>query len=138
MCGECGEVFFTTEVHGIVGGNLPALRPTVQKKSGKVVPFERDKLTQSLSVAVRKSRRDNVPIGGIVARIEQEAAAAALGEPMKTAEIGRMAIAALRAHDRMAYVRYLSVHREMEGARDIRALIDELQGLLDEVDDAGG
>lgn len=128
-CNQCGHRYPTTELIGTVSGNLPLLAPSVQKKSGKVAPFDRNKLMQSISVAVRKSRRDQVPINDIVSAIEQEVNSS-LGDAVNTVDIGEQVLKALREHDRLAYVRYLSVHQQMETSDEIKSLIGELENLL--------
>lgn len=129
-CTQCGNRFITTEVLGDVQGGLPLLRHKVVKKNGKLVDFDRDKLRQSISVAVRKSRRDDVPIDDIVDNIEQEISTS-LNETTKTTEIGKHVLAALLQYDRLAYIRYWSVHHSLESSAEIEQMIGELQKLRD-------
>lgn len=129
QCGACGHRFSTTEVIGEVATDLPLLPQMVQKKSGKQERFDRSKLLQSIAVAVRKARRGQVPISEIVDGIERDANPVP-GEPLPTTVIGNQVLQALLQHDRLAYVRYLSVHQKMETRQEIQTLIDELQQLL--------
>ena len=45
-------------------------------------------------------------------------------------DIGEQVLKALHQHDRLAYVRYLSVHQQMETSDEIKSLIGELENLL--------
>lgn len=130
VCNQCGKRFPTTELHGNIKEDMPLLNPKVEKKNGKLEDFNRDKLLQSIFVAVRKSNRTEVPIEQIVDDIEQEVSTLSADGPVNTFSIGTQVLEALQKYDRLGYVRYLSVHQQMESADGIRTLIKELQLLL--------
>lgn len=97
----------------------------VLKKSGRKVPFDRDKLTRSIHVALRK--RDVDPdrveraISGIVRQLESS------GEvEIHSEEIGKLAMDALKGIDDIAYIRFASVYRNFREAVDFHNVIDEL------------
>lgn len=97
----------------------------VLKKSGRKVPFDRDKLTRSIHVALRK--RDVDPdrveraISGIVRQLESSGEAEIHSE-----EIGKLAMDALKGIDDIAYIRFASVYRNFREAVDFHNVIDEL------------
>ncbi len=117
-CSDCAGRFTTFE-------RVQLREITVEKKSGKRVPFDRDKLTRSINVALRK--RDVDPeraermITGIVRQLESRGE----GE-VSTEDIGRLAMKGLKAVDDVAYVRFASVYRDFREAEDFVKLLDEL------------
>jgi transcriptional repressor NrdR len=98
---------------------------TVVKKTGRRVPFDRDKLMRSIEVALRKRPVDDERIerlvNGIVRQLESQ------GEPeIQSTKIGELVMDGLRSLDSVAYVRFASVYRNFREARDFNTLIDEL------------
>jgi len=100
---------------------------TVLKKSGRRVPFDRDKLMRSLEIALRKrpvepDRLERM-VNGIVRQLESQ------GEnEIASGKIGELVMEGLRALDSVAYVRFASVYRNFREAKDFRAALDELTG----------
>ena len=131
QCEKCDKRFTTTEIVGRpVVGETPLLAPAVQKKNGKLQPFSRDKLRRSIMAAVRqKSGARVLPVDEIVDGIESELTALSDAEDaaVATARIGEMALARMREADEMAFLRYASVHRELQSPRDLAALVEELE-----------
>jgi transcriptional repressor NrdR len=89
------------------------------------VPFERDKLSRSFEIALRKRPVDTDRIErmvtGIVRQLESQ------GDSEVPAErIGELVMEGLKSLDSVAYVRYASVYRNFREARDFENLIDEL------------
>ena len=117
-CSDCAGRFTTFE-------RVQLRELTVEKKSGKRTPFDRDKLTRSIMVALRK--RDVDPdraermISGIIRQLESRSE----GE-VSTEVIGRLAMKGLKAIDDVAYVRFASVYRDFREAGDFIKLLDEL------------
>ncbi|MGC1557722.1 MAG: ATP cone domain-containing protein, partial [Methylovirgula sp.] len=105
---------------------------TVAKKSGRRVPFDRDKLMRSVEIALRKrpveAERVERMVSGIVRQLENQ------GETEIPSErIGELVMEGLRSLDSVAYVRFASVYRNFREARDFNTLIDELaQGAEEE------
>jgi len=123
-CSDCAGRFTTFE-------RVQLREITVEKKSGKRAPFDRDKLTRSITVALRK--RDVDPervermITGIVRQLESR------GEGEVTTEvIGRLAMKGLKAVDDVAYVRFASVYRDFREAEDFVKLLDGLSRDVEE------
>lgn len=123
-CSDCAGRFTTFE-------RVQLREIMVEKKSGKRAPFDRDKLTRSIMVALRKRdvdlERAERMITGIVRQLESR------GEGEVTTEvIGRLAMKGLKAIDDVAYVRFASVYRDFREAEDFVKLLDELNRESDE------
>jgi transcriptional repressor NrdR len=117
-CPDCGGRFTTFE-------RVQLRELVVLKKSGRRVPFEREKLMRSIEVALRKRpvEPDRVErmANGIVRQLESQ------GESeIPSGLIGELVMEGLRGLDSVAYVRFASVYRNFREARDFNALIDEL------------
>ncbi len=120
VCGDCGGRFTTFE-------RVQLRELTVMKKSGRRVPFDRDKLMRSMAVALRKRpvepERVERAISGIVRQLE------ACGEAeIPSQDIGTLIMDALKGLDDVAYVRFASVYRDFREASDFGAFLDELSG----------
>lgn len=119
FCTGCGARFTTFE-------RVQLRELTVLKKNGQREVFDRDKLTRSIMIALRKrpvdpDRVDRV-INGIVRRLESAGESEIRGET-----IGELVMEALAALDQVAYVRFASVYRNFREAKDFEAFItDEL------------
>ena len=99
----------------------------VLKKSGRRVPFDREKLMRSIEIALRKRSVDpervERMVHGLVRQQESQ------GEPEVTSDrIGELVMEGLRLLDGVAYVRFASVYRNFGEARDFRAIVNELAG----------
>ena len=120
VCPDCGGRFTTFE-------RVQLRELTVQKKSGRKVPFDRDKLMRSVEIALRKRNVDpdrvERAVSGIVRQLESS------GESEVSAdEIGRLVMEALKGLDDGAYVRFGSVYRNFREARDCHDVLGELKG----------
>jgi transcriptional repressor NrdR len=117
QCDKCGSRFTTFE-------RVQLRELTVLKRSGRRVPFDRDKLARSITIALRKRpiEDDQVEqmISGIVRRLESQ------GESEITSEqIGQLVMDALAAVDPVGYVRYASVYRDFKETSDFADFIEE-------------
>ncbi len=124
FCPACGARFTTFE-------RVQLRELTVIKRSGRRVPFERDKLQRSIDIALRKrpveSERVERMVNGIVRRLES------LGESEISSEtIGQLVMDALSSLDQVAYVRYASVYRNFREAQDFENFLSTLQGRAEE------
>jgi transcriptional repressor NrdR len=118
FCPACGARFTTFE-------RVQLRELTVIKKNGRRVPFDRDKLARSLSVALRKRPVDpdrvERMINGLVRRLES------MGEnEIPVAVIGELAMEGLASLDQVAYVRFASVYKNFREAKDFEEFIGEL------------
>ena len=119
-CPACGSRFTTFErVH---------LRDlTIIKKTGKRVPFERDKLLRSIHIATRKRPVDDErverAVSALVRRLESS------GESEIPSEmVGEMVMDMLASLDPVAYVRFASVYRNFREAKDFEDFVVKLGG----------
>jgi transcriptional repressor NrdR len=120
VCPDCGGRFTTFE-------RVQLRDLVVIKKSGRKVPFDRDKLLRSVEIAVRKRNVDperiDRAVTGIVRQLESS------GETeIASGEVGRLVMEALKSLDDVAYVRFASVYRNFREARDFHELLGELKG----------
>ena len=118
VCVECGGRFTTFE-------RVQLRELTVLKRSGRRVPFDRDKLMRSVQVAMRKrpveEERVERMVSGIVRQLESR------GEPeIPAEEIGLLVMEGLRNLDDVAYVRFASVYRDFREAKDFETFVGEL------------
>ena len=98
---------------------------TVIKSNGKRAPFDRDKISKSIRIALRKRpiESDNIEkfISKIVRNLE------GLGESeIPTATIGKFIMDGLSNLDQVAYVRFASVYKNFKEARDFEQFIGNL------------
>ena len=99
----------------------------VVKRSGRRVPFDRDKLMRSVQIALRKRPVDpdliERMVSGIVRQLEST------GETDISAQsIGNLVMEGLRTLDDVAYVRFASVYRNFREAKDFEEVLGELSG----------
>jgi transcriptional repressor NrdR len=127
VCPDCGGRFTTFE-------RVQLRELTVIKKSGRRVPFDRDKLVRSIQIALRKRpvEADRIErlVSGMVRRLES------MGESEITSDtIGRLVMEGLRTLDDVAYVRFASVYRNFREAKDFEEFLDSLSGHADDIED---
>lgn len=125
VCPDCGGRFTTFE-------RVQLRELMVVKRSGRRIPFDRDKLQRSVEVALRKRPVDAERIERMVNGIVRQLESAGEGD-VPSAAIGALVMEGLKALDDVAYVRFASVYRNFREARDFEELIDELTGEEGEV-----
>jgi transcriptional repressor NrdR len=119
-CPDCGGRFTTFE-------RVQLRELQVVKRSGRRVPFDRDKLMRSVQIALRKRPVDpdliERMVSGIVRQLEST------GETDISAQsIGNLVMEGLRTLDDVAYVRFASVYRNFREAKDFEEVLGELSG----------
>jgi len=120
VCAICGGRFTTFE-------RVQLRELSVLKKSGRRVPFDRDKLMRSVQVALRK--RPVEPelvermVSGIVRQLESRGE-----QDIPAEEIGLIVMDGLKNLDDVGYVRFASVYRDFREAKDFEAFLGELSG----------
>ncbi len=127
FCPACGARFTTFE-------RVQLRELTIVKKSGRKVPFERDKLERSLDIALRKRPVDPEQVermvNGIVRRLES------MGESeVQSEQVGRLIMEGLESLDQVAYVRYASVYRNFREASDFEKFLGKMTGPEDHYHD---
>ncbi|MBF0678538.1 MAG: transcriptional repressor NrdR [Devosia sp.] len=118
VCNACGGRFTTFE-------RVQLRDLTVVKKSGRKVPFDREKLSRSVYTALRKrsveAERAERLISGIVRQLES------LGDVEITSDqIGEYVMEGLKGLDDVAFVRFASVYKNFSSADDFRDFLAEL------------
>ena len=118
ICPDCGGRFTTFE-------RVQLRELMVVKRSGRRVPFDRDKLARSVEVALRKrpvdSERIERMLTGIVRQLES------MGEAeIPSSAIGELVMEALRGLDPVGYVRFVSVYRDFRDASDFEQVLGEI------------
>jgi transcriptional repressor NrdR len=119
ICNDCGGRFTTFE-------RVQLRDLTISKKSGKRVPFDRDKLERSVQTALRKRDADEERvermINGIVRQLESR------GEgDIPSEEIGRLVMEGLKQIDEVAYVRFASVYQDFKEAKDFEGFLRDME-----------
>jgi transcriptional repressor NrdR len=99
---------------------------TVLKSDGRRVPFDREKLSRSIRIALRKRPVDEDRVERIVNGIQRRLETEAESE-VTSRQIGEIVMESLRAVDQVAYVRFASVYRNFGEAKDFRAFLGELE-----------
>lgn len=117
-CEDCGGRFTTFE-------RVQLREILVLKRSGRRVPFDREKLSRSVEVALRKrpiqQERIDRMVTGIVRQLESQ------GEnEIQSSAIGELVMEALKGLDPVAYVRFASVYRDFRKAADFHEVLGEI------------
>lgn len=117
-CEACGGRFTTFE-------RVQLRELMVRKRSGRSVPFDREKLARSVALALRKrpveAERVERMLNGIVRQLESSGDAEVSSEA-----IGELVMEGLKTLDGVAYVRFASVYRNFGEASDFRAVLGEI------------
>ncbi len=119
FCGECGSRFTTFE-------RIQLRDLVVVKKSGTRVPFDRDKLAQSITTALHKRGIDPDRVERVISSIVRQLETSGDGE-ITTQTIGQMAMQALFNLDAVAYVRFASVYHEFSNVGDFIEFIKQME-----------
>ncbi len=118
VCPDCGGRFTTFE-------RVQLRDLTVVKRSGRRVPFERDKLVRSIEVALRKRAVEPERIERLASGIVRQLESAGESE-VTSQQVGELVMEGLRSLDDVAYVRFASVYKDFRDARDFEELLRRL------------
>jgi len=118
ICNGCGGRFTTFE-------RVQLRDLIVLKKSGRRVPFDREKLTKSVTTALRKREveveRAERMISGVIRQLESG------GDIEITSDqIGEAVMEGLKSLDDVAFVRFASVYKNFSAANDFREFLEVL------------
>ncbi len=109
-CEGCGGRFTTFE-------RVQLRDMIVVKSDDRREPFDRAKIEQSVTLACRKRRIDQERLDQLITGIQRQIET--LGEnEMSSKRIGETVMDALREIDSVAYIRFASVYRDFNEARD--------------------
>ena len=118
QCGSCEKRFTTYERPDV---NFPS----IVKKDGRRIEFERAKLLASMKLALRKRPVSTEQVDAAIERIEEKLLNLGLREVQST-RLGELVMRELKKLDKVAYVRFASVYRNFEDIDAFRTLVDEV------------
>ncbi len=119
QCASCEKRFTTYE--------RPEVNfPSIVKKDGRRIDYERTKLVASFNLALRKRPVSTEQVDAAIERIEEKLLALALRE-LPSARLGDFVMRELKKLDKVAYIRFASVYRSFEDVDEFRALVDEVR-----------
>lgn len=116
-CEACGRRFTTFE-------RFQVQQIVVLKKSGQRELFDREKLSQSISKALRKRPVSPQSLELMISDLEQQIAESGLSE-VTSADIGLAVMRLLKKLDIVGFVRYASVYNDFKSAEDFRKILDD-------------
>jgi transcriptional repressor NrdR len=109
QCEECGARFTTFE-------RVQLRELTVLKKNGEREPFDRDKLSRSISIACRKRDVPAERIDRLISSIQRQLETR--GDEVTTNRIGEAVMEGLKTLDHVAYIRFASVYKDFSEPGD--------------------
>ena len=114
----CGERFTTFE-------RVQFREMMVVKKNGRKSPFDRDKLSKSIYIALKKRPIDTDTVEKFITNISRSLEE--LGQSEITSNtIGTMVMDGLKNLDPVAYVRFASVYRNFREEKDFIQFVDKI------------
>ncbi len=118
-CKDCGRRFTTFE-------QIEQRTLYVVKRSGRRVPFDREKVLNGLRLACTGRPVSAEALEEISSEIERMLHNR-LESEVDSREIGELAMERLRTLDQVAYVRFASVYRQFEDASQFKQVVDMLR-----------
>ena len=118
-CGACEKRFTTYERPDV---NFPA----IVKKDGRRIPYKRDKILESMSLALRKRPVSTEQVDAAIERMEEKILNLGVREVAST-RLGELVMRELKKLDKVANVRFASVYRSFEDLDDFKNLVDEVR-----------
>jgi transcriptional repressor NrdR len=118
ICNGCGGRFTTFE-------RVQLRELMVVKKSGRRVPFDRDKLARSVSTALRKRDVDPERVERMISGVVRQLESLGDGE-VNSEQIGEAVMEGLKNLDDVAFVRFASVYKNFSTPDDFRTFLTEL------------
>jgi transcriptional repressor NrdR len=118
ICPGCGGRFTTFE-------RVQLRELVVLKRSGRRIPFDRDKLLRSIEIALRKRPVDPDRVERMVSSIVRKLESTGENE-VQSSMIGEQVMEALKQLDDVAYVRFASVYRNFREPKDFEKVLEEI------------
>ena len=115
---SCGERFTTFE-------RVQYREIIVVKKNGRKSTFDRDKLSKSIYIALKKRPIDTDTIEKFITKISRSLEELGQNE-ISSNTIGTMVMDALKNLDPVAYVRFASVYRNFREEKDFVTFVDRI------------
>jgi transcriptional repressor NrdR len=96
------------------------------KKDGRRIEYKRQKLLDSMSLALRKRPVSTEQVDNAIERIEEKLLGLGAREVPST-RIGELVMRELKKLDKVAYIRFASVYRSFEDIDEFKSLVDEVR-----------
>jgi transcriptional repressor NrdR len=119
QCSDCEKRFTTYERPDV---NFP----TIVKKDGRRIEYDRTKVLASMNLALRKRPVSTEQIDSAIERIEEKLLTLGLRE-LPSQRVGELVMRELKKLDKIAYIRFASVYRRFEDIDDFKTLVDEFR-----------
>ena len=115
---SCGERFTTFE-------RIQFREIMVLKKNGRKSIFDRDKLSKSIYIALKKRPLDTDTVEKFISKISRNLEEMGQSE-IASNIIGKIVMDGLKDLDPIAYVRFASVYRNFREVKDFEQFVDKL------------
>ena len=115
---SCGERFTTFE-------RVQYRELTVVKKNGRKSIFDRDKLSKSIYIALKKRPIDTDTVEKFISNLSRSLEEMGQSE-IPSNVIGKMVMERLKELDPVAYVRFASVYRNFREVKDFEQFVGKL------------
>jgi transcriptional repressor NrdR len=114
-CPDCGGRFTTYE-------RIQLQELMVIKKNGERVPFDREKLLRSITLAVSKCGISNFEVEKLVEEIRRELENSGVTE-ITSKDIGEKVMNKLLHINKVAYIRFASVYKDFKEVKDFEDFV---------------
>lgn len=118
-CLACAKRFTTYE-------RLESIDLNVEKRSGRIEKFDREKLKQGIVKAVKKRPITNAQIDEIIDDIEMKILKRK-DTAVKTTEIGKMVLTRLKKIDKLGFILFSAVYNEYKDLDDLENTIIKIK-----------
>ena len=115
---NCGERFTTFE-------RIQFRELTIIKKNGRKSVFDREKLSKSIYIALKKRPVDTDTVEKFISNVSRNLEEMGQSE-ITTSVIGSMVMQGLKELDPVAYVRFASVYRNFREEKDFVQFVDKI------------
>ncbi|MFI3241110.1 MAG: transcriptional regulator NrdR [Alphaproteobacteria bacterium] len=117
-CPECASRFTTFE-------RVFLRELTIVKKNGDKMPFNREKLSKSIRLALRKRPVTEERIEKVITSIQRKLESSGEAE-IQSQKVGEYVMDALARLDHVAYIRFASVYKDFTEVKDFVESIENL------------
>lgn len=118
-CLSCDKRFTTYE-------RVELALPTIVKRGGSRVDYDREKLRASMLLALRKRPVSREAVADAIGRIEDKLLSSAQRE-VKSEKLGELVMRELKRLDKVAYIRFASVYRSFEDVDEFAEVVREVR-----------
>ncbi len=125
VCNQCGAKFTTVE-------RIQMRDLMVRKNSGKLEPFDREKLRRSILLACRNRDVGEEQVEKLVTSIHRRLETETADDTVTSSMVGQMVSDSLLNLDPIAFVRFVSVYRKFSRIADFKKVINQIPEADDE------